>query len=120
LGADINYGGRVTNDKDKLLIKEIIQTYICPQALSKSYKYSASGIYYAPDADTQSSILEYIASLPLTPSPEAFGMHDNAEITNAQNETRIILADVLSIQPRENSGGGKSREEMIEEIAIFI
>lgn len=32
----------------------------------------------------------------------------------------MLLAEVLSIQPRENSGGGKSREEMIEEIAIFI
>ncbi len=120
MGADINYGGRVTNDKDKLLIKEIIGTYICAEALTETYKYSASGIYFAPDADSQFGILEYIQNLPLTPTPEAFGMHDNAEITNAQNETRILLADVLSIQPRENSGGGKSREEMIEEIAIFI
>jgi len=31
LGAEINYGGRVTNDKDKMLIKEIIQTYIRPE-----------------------------------------------------------------------------------------
>lgn len=56
----------------------------------------------------------------MNPSPEAFGMHDNAEITNAQNETRMLLENVLSIQPRESSGGGKTREEMIEEIAIFI
>lgn len=53
LGADINYGGRVTNDKDKLLIKEIIQTYICPEALNEDYRYSKSGIYYSPNVDDQ-------------------------------------------------------------------
>ena len=30
LGAEINYGGRVTDDKDVRLIKTILQTYINP------------------------------------------------------------------------------------------
>ena len=47
-------------------------------------------------------------------------MHDNAEITNAQNETRTLLETLLSIQPRTSSSAGKSREEKIEEIATFI
>lgn len=31
LGAEINYGGRVTDDKDKRLINTILQIYINPK-----------------------------------------------------------------------------------------
>lgn len=47
-------------------------------------------------------------------------MHDNAEITNAMNETMNLLATVLSSQPRSSSAAGKSREELIEEIALMV
>lgn len=64
--------------------------------------------------------LTYIDKLPLNPSPEAFGLHDNAEITNAQNETFSLLETILSIQPRSSSNTGKSRETIIEELAIYV
>eukprot|EP00971_Amphidinium_carterae_P327527 6458937-Amphidinium_carterae.1 len=35
LGANINYGGRVTDDKDKLLISTILKSYIHSDAVSK-------------------------------------------------------------------------------------
>ena len=60
LGAEINYGGRVTNDKDKILISEIIITYIRPEALSDNFSYSASGTYYSPPAEDQASYIKYI------------------------------------------------------------
>jgi len=55
--------------------------------------------------------MSYINSLPLIPKPEAFGMHDNAEITTNQSDTRTILELTLSVQPRTSTGGGKSRED---------
>jgi len=42
--------------------------------------------------------------------PEVFGLHDNADITCAQNETYTMFAAILSLQPRAASGGGKTRE----------
>ena len=56
----------------------------------------------------------------MNPSPEAFGLHDNAEITTAQNEVRSLLETLLSIQPRATSKGGRSREEIIAEIATGV
>lgn len=58
--------------------------------------------------------------MPLNPSPEAFGLHDNAEITTAQNEIRSLLETILAIQPRATSGSGRSREEIITDIASNI
>lgn len=45
MGAEINYGGRVTDDKDVRLIKTILRNYVCSEALDVGYKYSKSGVY---------------------------------------------------------------------------
>ena len=45
IGAEINYGGRVTDDKDVRLIKTILETYISPETLEDGHKFSVSGIY---------------------------------------------------------------------------
>lgn len=56
----------------------------------------------------------------MVPKPEAFGLHDNAEITTNQENTRVLLELILSVQPRTSSGAGKSREEVIAEITANI
>ena len=83
LGAEINYGGRVTDDKDKILINTILRDYINQHVLQDDYKFSKSGIYYSIPVGEQIDYIKYIESLPLSPAPEAFGLHDNADITNA-------------------------------------
>jgi dynein heavy chain len=120
LGAAINYGGRVTDKEDKRLIGKILNTYIHPLAieLKSEYKYSSSGIYYAPEAETVAEFVEYIRGLPLVPQPEAFGMHDNCNITTAQNEALSLLKGIQEVVAA--SGGddsGKSVEDVMDEVA---
>ena len=64
--------------------------------------------------------MAYIKSLPINDTPEIFGLHDNANITFAQNETFRVLADLLELQPKTASGGGVSREEVIEKTSKEI
>jgi len=123
LGANINYGGRVTDDKDKLLISTILQTYICPEAVNgrSAYKYSTSGLYYAPEAGTVEELVEYIRGLPLYPMPEAFGLHDNCNITCAQEEAMKLLAGTRSMVSSGGGGsGGKSADEAMDETAMSV
>jgi dynein heavy chain len=120
LGAEINYGGRVTDDKDVRLITTIIMVYMNPGCLQVGHAFSASGNYRQPPASTIDQYIDYIEKLPLNPSPEAFGLHDNAEITNSQQETFDMLESILSVQPKTGIGAGKSREEVIGEIASFV
>lgn len=74
----------------------------------------------SPPAGDQAEYINYIKTLPLNPAPEAFGLHENAEITTAQNEVRGLLEAILFIQPRASSKGGRSREEIITEIATGV
>lgn len=117
LGADINYGGRVTDDKDIRLIRTILSVYITPNIFEEDYKFSHSGTYYAPAPGRRDDYVRYIEGLPLDPSPEAFGMNENAQITTAQSETLNLLSNILSMQPRSSAAAGKSREEIIEELS---
>lgn len=57
LGAEINYGGRVTDDKDVRLINSIIKVYICEGTLKVGHNFSRSGTYKQPEAN---SIDQYI------------------------------------------------------------
>jgi dynein heavy chain len=81
IGAEINYGGRVTDDKDKRLISCILRQYMRPEILEDGYAFSTSGLYNSIVPGEKNDYVEYINALPLNPKPEAFGLHENAEIT---------------------------------------
>ena len=56
--------------------------------------------------------MDYIRGLPINDTPEMFGLHDNANITFALNETFQLLEGILLLQPKSSKGAGKSREEV--------
>ena len=56
--------------------------------------------------------MEYIRGLPINDTPEMFGLHDNANITFAVNETYQLLNGIVKLQPKSKSGGGRSQEEV--------
>ena len=63
--------------------------------------------------------MNYIKHLPINDTPEIFGLHDNANITFAQNETFSLLNGILKLQPKSAVGAGKSREEVKIEYVFF-
>uniref|UniRef100_A0A7S0EN91 Uncharacterized protein n=1 Tax=Hanusia phi TaxID=3032 RepID=A0A7S0EN91_9CRYP len=117
LFSEINYGGRITDAQDRRANNVILEDYICKDALVNKYKLSPSGAYIVPTAKTQQDFLDYLKTLPVNPNPEVFGLHENADITSAQNETSELFANLLAMQPRSSGGGGASREDVIREKA---
>lgn len=105
--AKINYGGRVTDNKDERLIAALLSNFICKEVMNKGYEFSESGIYKVPDNLGLDDMKAYIGSLPLDDKPEVFGLHDNANITFEINRVKTFMDTLILVQPR-NSGGGKS------------
>ena len=61
-------------------------------------------------------LVEYrniIETLPLNDSPEAFGLHPNADITYQTNTADEILSTIVSIQPKDSGGGGGETRESV-------
>ena len=124
LAAECNYGGRVTDDRDRTCLKCILADFFCEMIFQDDgYAFSPSGVYRAPEEGSLDTYVDYIRSLPQEQLPEIFGLHDNADITREEAETDRLLDSVLSTLPREGgggSGGGPDPKQVVLAIAIDI
>lgn len=112
LTGECNYGGRVTDDKDRRLLMSLLVIYYNPATVYESqHPFSPSGMYYVPRFADHKNIIDYIVSLPLTAQPEVFGLHENASITKENKETNTLLTGVLLTQPHIGQGGGSKDSE---------
>lgn len=95
-----------------------LKVYCCPEALRDDYRYSPSGIYYAPADGNIDVYRDYIEGFPLNADPEVFGMHGNANIAYESQESNKIVETILSIQPRvAGSAGGMTPDQIVLEKA---
>jgi dynein heavy chain len=123
LTSYVNYGGRVTDYIDLRTIHVLLLDLFNEKVLEDNHPFSKSGTYRSIpfDADRpHKSYMDYIESLPLTSDPEAFGLHQNADIICAETETTKAFDTILSLQPKTVGGGGRSREDIINDIAQGI
>jgi dynein heavy chain len=111
MASEANYGGRVTDGQDRRAIVQILEDFYTPKILEEDYKFSVSGIYYAPSHGPISSYLDYIQSLPLAQNPEVFWLHSNANLTAAINEGVGVLKNAMSMIAAFGGGGGDDDEE---------
>ncbi|CEM19434.1 unnamed protein product [Vitrella brassicaformis CCMP3155] len=119
--SEVNYGGRVTDDKDVRLINAILARYFCADIMDDGYQLAESDIYHAPPEGNLESVRNYVHTLPMDEEPDVFGLHMNANITCQEKEARDFLDVVISVQPRIPAGGsGKTTDEIVYELAESI
>lgn len=112
----INYGGRVTDDNDRVCLLTTLGRYCCVDALKDGYKFSGSGLYFAPADGNIDAYRDYIDTLPLNDSPEIYGLHGNANINYQNQESLRVIETILSIQPRlAQAAGGLTPDEIVLE-----
>lgn len=111
--GECNYGGRVTDDKDRLLLSTILAKYYCQELVQQGsgYSFSASGLYHAPEDGPRDNYLAYIDSLPIQQAPEVFGLHANAAITKDINDTDLMLGSLLAMSGGSGSSNGGAAAE---------
>lgn len=115
--GEVNYAGRVTDDKDQRIVKSLLAKYFNKGILDDDYRFTESGDFYAPEIGSLADVREFVKNLP-EENPATFGLHDNADITLNLKETRDFIDTLVTMQPRASSGGaGKSPEALAMELA---
>ncbi|XP_055373574.1 dynein axonemal heavy chain 3 [Condylostylus longicornis] len=115
LTGECNYGGRVTDDKDRRLILCLLNNVYNQNSIDvDEFCLSDSGDYKIPLVPNRLNSIEYISNFPLSPNPEVFGLHENADISKNTKETRTLLDGVLltqtSLLASTKTSIGKERE----------
>jgi dynein heavy chain len=119
--AEANYGGRVTDDWDRRVLRSYINATFNEDAVNiTQFPLSTIAGYYIPESVDLAGFKEYVVSIPNTDNPELFGQHPNADIASQIRESGIILETLLSLQPQISATGGMTREEKVAGVAADI
>lgn len=135
LTGQCNYGGRVTDEKDRRCLMSlldvcgdcvfcdfcILQVYYTNRIHTEAdYNFSTSGIYHVPSRLKTADVVEYIRSLPLDPKPECFHLHENADISKNQLDVNQVLSSLLAAEGKSSGGGGggsSSSDQIVSNVA---
>uniref|UniRef100_A0A673U890 Dynein axonemal heavy chain 3 n=1 Tax=Suricata suricatta TaxID=37032 RepID=A0A673U890_SURSU len=105
LTGECNYGGRVTDDKDRRLLLSLLSTFYCKEIEQDHYSLAPGDTYYIPPHG----------------SYQVRGLAVSMWLGAADNqETNQLFQGVLLTLPRQSGGSGKSPQEVIEELAQDI
>ena len=123
--AEVSYGGRVTDDRDRRLLmvyaEECFNTKIVDELKCKLIENSQ--IYFIPDDTNYKPPQEnpnpavfytkFIKQFPTIDRPEAFGQHVNAQIASQITDTRELLDAILELSPQVSGSGSESMESKV-------
>ncbi|MEW5318622.1 MAG: hypothetical protein WDW38_009830 [Sanguina aurantia] len=117
----IQYGGRITDDFDQLLMDTYAEKYFLQAVCTPMYELyrdERSGFSYrVPDTNDIDSFRNTIEALPGTESPEIFGLHPNADVTFRTLQVQDAVFTILDTMPKGGAAaGGLSREEQVDKI----
>eukprot|EP01135_Chromosphaera_perkinsii_P000405 Nk52_evm52s78 gene=Nk52_evmTU52s78 len=114
--AEANYGGRVTDDWDRRVLRSYMDRMYCNEALeTPHYPLTVTKEYHIPDDGPLQSYRDFIATWPAQDCPEAFGQHANADVSSQIRESSSLLSTLLALQPREkaSSQGGSGEDDSL-------
>lgn len=88
LTGECNYGGRVTDDRDRRVLKALLEDFYNPSIHLDNFKACNLDKYIFPSGNLHhTKYLDHISRLPLEEPPSLFGFHPNANITKELSET---------------------------------
>lgn len=117
--SSIQYGGRITDAFDEMLMDTYAAKYFNESALEKG-KMLYPG-YQVPDHTDVNEFRSKIESLPAQDSPEIFGLHSNADLTFRTLQVQDLVETVVSTMPKTGGGGGGvSPAEIVDSIAADL
>jgi dynein heavy chain len=113
-----NYGGRVTDDWDRRCMVDTIAGFVNEGCVTDdNFAFSPDGLYKAPPDTNLEGYIEYLVGLPLFESPQVFGLHENANITYAIQQSNRLVDTLGIVQSGGGGGGGGGDDGAVDKLA---
>ena len=111
--GEVQYGGRVTDDRDKRLLNTYAANWFKPAMVQPAYQFHKG--YELPVLPKHQDYIDFIELMPTVDKPGVFGLHSNADIQYQSGVAKQTLTAILDIQPKDASSGsgGESREGVV-------
>ncbi|EFO65273.1 Dynein heavy chain [Giardia lamblia P15] len=106
--AEVHYGGRVTDDFDRRLLKTYCEEWLSARSLTPEFEFSRG--YHIPKHNNITEARTYIDGLPFVDKPQIYGLHSNADILFRNKQAGEILSTIVNMQPKDSGGGGGSKD----------
>ncbi|KAH0792655.1 Dynein heavy chain family protein [Histomonas meleagridis] len=117
--CEIHYGGRVTDELDRRLIRTIGEHYFNNQRVfpsnneTNSFDGPPKHEYLIYDCSQVSQFIEKANEIPQNDPPDIFGLHSLADVKLRRDQANEIFQKIIDIQPKESSIGGLTRESVV-------
>ncbi|XP_024937311.1 dynein heavy chain 7, axonemal isoform X2 [Cephus cinctus] len=115
LTGECNYGGRVTDDRDRRCLNTILQDFYNPEVINNpNYSFADIGPEYTlPKKCDHRDYVKQIEGIPTNPPPEVFGLHTNAGITRDLGVSKIFFDSMILIQGTVTVGDASKQDELL-------
>lgn len=129
--AEVQYGGRITEDQDRTLFNTYVQDWLNPLTCRSTFRFNTSHHGDSESLTTGPSMYDYttpdrnmwelddyqkfIEDFPQVDRPEIFGLHPNADLTYRVKEVTAFLDMILETRPTssQTTSSPLSREESV-------
>ena len=125
--AEVQYGGKVTDNMDRRLFAAYAAAWYAPRVLDPAFSYNPAHPiakipgdfrYTVADLSDVEAYRRLASSFPEVDSPEIYGMHPNADLTFRVKEATALLTTLSDTQPKQvGGGGGRSLDDVVMERA---
>eukprot|EP00933_Yihiella_yeosuensis_P062144 TRINITY_DN65084_c0_g1_i1.p1 TRINITY_DN65084_c0_g1~~TRINITY_DN65084_c0_g1_i1.p1 ORF type:complete len:833 (-),score=116.83 TRINITY_DN65084_c0_g1_i1:79-2385(-) len=119
--AEVQYGGRITDDLDRELFISYASKWLCDDVFKPSFafnNYPSDYDYKVPDGLEIQVFRSAVDTIPSVDSPLIFGLHTNADLTYRLKEASEMLTTIIETQPKDSGGDSdKSVDEIVKEQA---
>jgi len=122
--AEVQYGGRITDDLDRELFVTYAAKWFCDDVFKMSFSfnsYQAEYNYKIPEGLDIGTFRGAVETIPAVDSPLIFGLHPNADLTYRLKDASEMLTTIMETQPKDSgSGSGKSTDEIVKEQCLDL
>jgi dynein heavy chain len=115
------YGGHITDDWDRILCASYLSSIMKDDLFDDAelFPYVEKEFFKCPNGQTHEKYMETVDEAP-PETPNAYGLHSNAEIDFRTKQCVVLFSTLQEIQPQGGGGGGEGGNPLEDRVKEFI